>query len=263
MIRNPRSKNKKTLSILFAVGIFLVIVLLRYFAPTFTGNIAMVIASPVMKSSDYAGAVGASVLDIFTSKHSLQTENTDLKNQLAELQVAQDRDKLLVQENADLKELLGRHSSNTSILASVISKPPLSLYDTIVVDVGAAEKVSVGDKVLALGTVPIGTIHAVYAHTSIAQLFSSVGERINVKIGKNIQTTAEAQGGGSFIIKLPKDTAVAVGDPIAAPGIGADIFGTVETIETNENDPFIYVRFCLPVNMSELNFVQIDRVGAI
>jgi hypothetical protein len=61
---------------------------------------------------------------------------------------------------------------------------------------------------------------------------------------------------------LPKGTAVAEGDPISAPSIGASIFGHVENIESNENDPFIYVRFNLPVNMNELHFLQIDRTVA-
>jgi len=263
MRRNPKSKNKKIFAGLVVVGVFVIIILLRYFAPTFVGNVTMFVATPIIKSGDITSSVGSAVIDLFTSKYKLQTENADLKNQIAELQVAQDRDKLLTQENTDLKTLLGRHSSNASVLASVISKPPLSLYDTIVVDVGSADKVAVGDKVIALGNVPIGSVHAVYAHTSIVELYSSSGQKVDVRIGKNIQTSAEAQGGGSFIIKLPKGTAVAVGDPIVAPGIEANIFGAVETIETNDNDPFIYVRFSLPVNMQELNFVQIDRAGKI
>lgn len=254
-----KSKNKKWFSVYVAVTIFLMIILIRFIAPTFTGNIAMFIATPFMKGGNYFGAASAGVFDIFTSKSSLQAENDKLKSEVAQFQVTEDRDKLLTQDNADLKVLLGRHSDNFSVLASVIAKPPFSLYDTVVVDVGSADKVLAGDKVLALGFVPIGTVQSVYTHTSLVQLFSSAGEKIDVRIGKNIQTTAEALGGGNFIIKLPKDTAVSQGDPISAPGIQADVFGTVDSIETNENDPFVYVRFGLPVNMSELNFVQIDR----
>lgn len=258
-----KSKNKKWLSVVVAVGFFVVIILIRFLAPNFIGNVALFVATPLMKSGNYVSSAGLSVLDVFSSKHRLQIENDQLKMELMQLQVMQDRNKLLTQENTELKELLGRHSKNISILATVIAKPPLSLYDTIVVDVGSASKISVGDKVLALGVVPIGVVHAVYAHTSIIKLFSSSGERVNVRIGKNIQATAEAQGGGNFMIKLPKGSVVSEGDPIAAPGIDADIFGSVENIETNDNDPFVYVRFGLPVNMTELNFVQIDRASSI
>ena len=263
MIRNPKSKNKKKLSVYILIGLFVIIILLRYVAPGFTGNLTLVFATPLIKSGDYANSSMASVFGIFSSKSALQAENSQLKDQLAQIEVNVDRDKLLIQENTDLKALLGRHSPNSSILASVISKPPLSLYDTILIDVGSADKVSVGDNVLALGYVPIGTVHAVYAHTSLVDLYSSSGEKIDVKVGKNIQASAEAQGGGNFIIKLPKGTSVAAGDPIAAPGIGDDIFGVVGSIETNPNDAFIYLRFSLPVNMNELNFVQIDRTKAV
>ena len=258
-----KSKNKKKVSVWIAVAVFALIVLLRFVAPTFLGNITFFVTTPFMKSQSFFGGIGASITDSFSSKIALQKENDDLKNKLAEAQVAIDRDKLLVQENTDLKDLLGRHSKSSSILATVIAKPPFSLYDTVVVDVGSSDKVSVGDVVLALGTVPIGTIHAVYARTSTVQLYSSSGQQIDVRIGKNTQTTAEAEGGGNFLIKLPKGTVLAEGDPIAAPGIGVDVFGHVESIETNDNDPFIYVRFSLPVNMSELHFVQIDRSATL
>ena len=250
-IRRPKYRNKTWISAWIALVILLAIVLIDFGSPT--------IALPFMKVGGYVGNAGADTFSLFTSKSSLETENRQLKNQLAEIQVAVDRDKLLTQENSDLKELLGRFSKSSSILAIVISKPPMSLYDTVVVDVGSSDNVSEGDVVLALGYVPIGTVNSVYLHTATVQLYSSYGQKIDVRIGKDIQASAEAQGGGNFLIKLPKGTLVAEGDPIAAPGINANIFGHVENIETTDNDPFTYVRFSLPINMSELHFLQIDR----
>lgn len=217
------------------------------------------VAVPFMKVGASVHNAGAAAASIFVSKNFVEAENQKLRDQLAGVQVAIDRDKLLTQENMQLKELLGRHSSSSSILATVLAKPPMSFYDTIVVDVGFSDSVTAGDIVLALGSVPIGVVHAVQPHTSTVHLFSSSGQKVEVRVGKNTQTFAEAQGGGNFLVKLPKGTVVAEGDPISAPGIGAEIFGHVESIDTNENDPFIYVRFCLPVNMSELHFLQIDR----
>ena len=250
-IRRPKSRNKAWISTWIVVGLLLLTVLIGY-----SGSF---VAPPFMRIGSFIHGVGAAAVGVFYSKNSVEAENQQLKDQLAQVQVDIDRDKLLLQENEDLKSLLGRHSKNASILATVLSKPPMSLYDTLVVDVGSSDQVSEGDTVLALGFVPVGTVNAVYAHTSTVQLFSSSGQKVDVRIGKNIQTTAEAQGGGNFLIKLPKGSVVAEGDPISALGIGAEIFGHVENIETTENDPFIYVRFSLPVNMSELHFLQIDR----
>jgi cell shape-determining protein MreC len=221
-----------------------------------------VIAVPFIKVGSVLSEAGVAATGIFVSKNSIEIENQKLKNQLAEVQVAIDRDKVLIQENSELKNLLGRHDKKTSILATVLAKPPISIYDTVIIDVGSSDNVKVGDKVFALGIVPIGMISNVNLHISTVALFSSAGQKIEVRIGKNIQAIAEAQSGGNFMIKLPKGTAVTEGDPISAPGIGAEIFGHVENIDTNENDPFIYVRFSLPVNMSELHFLQIDRTVA-
>ena len=250
-IRRPKSRNRLWISTWIVVGILIIIALIKYGGPS--------VAEPFMKGGTFMRDFGAGAVGVFTSKSSIETENQQLKDQIAQDQVAIDRDKLLVQENSDLKDLLGRHSNSSSILATVLSKPPMSLYDTVVVDVGSSDKVSVGDTVLALGSVPIGVVSTINTHTSVIKLYSSSGQKVDVRIGKNIQASAEAQSGGNFLIKLPKDSSVAIGDPISAPGIGVSVFGHVENIESNDNDPFIYVRFTLPVNMSELHFLQIDR----
>ena len=219
------------------------------------------VASPFMRLGTAVQNVSVAAVGVFSSKNSVQSENQQLKDQLAKIQATIDSDKLLVQENSELKELLGRHSKSNSILTTVLSKPPMSLYDTVIVDVGSSDQVSVGDTVLALGIVPIGVVNMVQPHTSTVQLYSSSGQKVDVRIGKNIQVSAEAQGGGNFLIKLPKGTEIVEGDPIYAPGLGTEVFGHVENIEKNENDPFIFVRFSLPVNMSELHFLQIDRAA--
>jgi cell shape-determining protein MreC len=253
--RRPKFKNKIWISACIIVGVLLVAVIINY------GG--LLIAMPFMKVGASIHQVGVAAFGIFESKNSIEVENQKLKDQLAQVQVNIDRDKLLTQENSELKDLLGRHDKNTSILATVLSKPPLSLYDSVVVDVGSSDHITAGDLVLASGFVPVGGISTVSSHTSTVSLFSSFGQKVEVRIGKNIQTLAEAQGGGEFLIKLPKGTVLAEGDPISAPGIGAGIFGHVENIQTNENDPFIYVRFNLPVNLSELHFLQIDRTAAL
>jgi cell shape-determining protein MreC len=250
-IRRPKSRNKAWISTWILIGVLLIALLIK-----FGGSFA---AAPFMRIGSSIHGAGAAAAGIFTSKSSLEAENQKLKDQLVKVQVAIDRDNLLTQENSQLKELLGRHSDNLSILATVLAMPPMSLYDTVVVDVGSSNHVAVGDTAIALGLVPIGTVSSVDLHTSVIQLFSSSGQKLAVSIGKSVQTFAESQGGGNFLIKLPKGSEVAEGDPISAPGIGAEIFGHVENIETNENDPFIYARFTLPVNVSELHFLQIDE----
>ena len=252
-IRRPKSRNKTWIYAWVVVGILLAAAVIKY-------GVSFV-SVPFMKAGASIRNAGTAAVGAFASKNSIEAENRELKNRLAEVQVAIDRDKLLVQENSDLKELLGRHSKSSSILTAVLAKPPMSVYDTAVVDVGSSDRVTAGDTVLALGFVPVGVVSSVSLHTSVIQFFSSSGQKVEVRIGKNVQTFAEAQSGGNFLIKLPKGTEIAEGDPISAPGIGAETFGHVENIDTTENDPFIYVRFSLPVNVGELHFLQIDRTA--
>jgi hypothetical protein len=59
----------------------------------------------------------------------------------------------LLQENNDLKNMLGRSTALTaqnSIVVAVLSKPPFSAYDSLIVDAGSDLGAQVGDKVYAL-----------------------------------------------------------------------------------------------------------------
>jgi cell shape-determining protein MreC len=250
-IHRPKSRNRVWISFWIAFPIILLAIFIKY------GGSYVVL--PFVKTAGFFQGMGVAAVGTFTSKGALEVENRELKDQLALVEVDLDRNKLLAQENLELKELLGRFSKNSTVLTTVLAKPPMSLYDTLVVDVGSNNNVTVGDRVLALGVVPVGLINKVYPQTSVVQLFSSSGQKISVIVAGKIQTVAEAQGGGNFIIKLPKGSLVEKGDIVSSPNIKAEVFGRIENIETNENDPFIYARFSLPVNMSQLRFLQVDR----
>jgi hypothetical protein len=129
----------------------------------------------------------------------------------------------LAAENTELKNLLGRPASQNSVLADVLSKPPFSLYDTLIVDAGSEEGIQTGDQVYALASavvvvasstasatttsasvpaasstatstsatsvsnpqieIPIGLVAEVYGGTSVVSLFSSPGQKYTVSIG--------------------------------------------------------------------------------
>ena len=61
----------------------------------------------------------------------LLKENADLKLGMIDYQILKD-------ENIQLKELLGRiRPKNDFILANILTKPNISPYDTIIVDIGS------------------------------------------------------------------------------------------------------------------------------
>ena len=68
---------------------------------------------------------------------------------------------------------------------------------------------TVGEQVFAGSSLPIGTVSDVYSNSSRVTLYSSSGQKVNVLVGKNnIKAEALGQGGGNFVIKIPRGTPI-------------------------------------------------------
>jgi cell shape-determining protein MreC len=193
-------------------------------------------------------------------KASTDKENTELKQRLMSLEDAETRIAILTEENIELKEFLGRTTVNNSILSTVIRKPPGSPYDTLVIDVGTDELVGVGDHVYTLGNVVIGEVVETQTHSSKVRLFSSAGQEFDVLIGKEmIEATAIARGGGDFEVILPRDSGVAVGDPVTISNIAESTFANIASIIVEPARAFSLVLFTSRVNMSTLRWVSVEK----
>jgi cell shape-determining protein MreC len=164
---------------------------------------------------------------------------------------------VLSDENRALKELLGRRVFEEVMLASVLSRPTKTAYDTFLIDLGEPE-IAPGDIVLAHGGVGIGRVVEVHPQTALVSLFSSPGSETEALIGPNrIPVIARGQGGGSFLAEFPREEHVAEGDNVILPGITPYVFGVIESIEVTSADPFITVRFSNPVNLQTLTWVSV------
>ena len=88
-------------------------------------------------------------MEIFRTHASLVDENNALKQKISALSAADAALPALEQENTELKALLGRPTIKNTTAAVVLSKPPFSIYDTVVVDVGSEDHIVLGAKVYA------------------------------------------------------------------------------------------------------------------
>lgn len=240
---------------------FLVIILLlamNMWPPKFLGTIFMPIAGPLWRIQDGLQDTGRGVYAFFTEKPTLlhqiellRRENEGLRIQLL---IANEQ----ARENEMLLKLGGRTSEETYTIAAVLSRPPVSAYDTIIIDVGSSNGVEKGDIVAVGGGVTIGLVSDVAVHRSTVTLFSTPGHETQVLIGENrIAVPARGLGGGNFEIRVPKDELVEKGDSVLLPGINPKIFGVVQQIVTTTSDPFVIVYLTLPVNLYLLRFVSV------
>ncbi len=172
-----------------------------------------------------------------------------------------DRD-ALYRENLELKARFGRASQVQRILGGIISRPPATPYDTLVIDAGSAEGIAQGDLVSAGGTAIVGIVSEVYTHAARVTLYSSPGEKYDALLrlpGENesIPVAIEGQGGGSLRAQVPAGTLVSIGDDALLPGVAGGVSARVSSIEKGEGESFVTLYFNLPADIFTLRFVEV------
>ncbi|MBY0293796.1 rod shape-determining protein MreC [Patescibacteria group bacterium] len=192
------------------------------------------------------------------------SDNQRLRAQLASTTALVADRNALYEENLQLKNRLGRNASKAVILAGVLQRPPATPYDTLMIDAGAEEGVHQNDFVSAGGTMRIGTVAEVYAHTSRVVLFSAPGQTYDVLLRlasttQVVPVSMQGQGSGSFVGQVPAGTPVKVGDSLVFPGIASAFAGTVSSVLFDPKQSFITLYARLPVDLLSLQYVEIEK----
>lgn len=198
-------------------------------------------------------------VDMLTPKKKILQKNKELvlqienyKAQVIELQMVRD-------ENADLRtELSYIKDPQEVIFGRVLAKPSRSLYNSIIIDQGSRDGVLVGQIVVTQGFLGLGTVTSVDTTTATIALFS--GPQFNDELvmkNQNITVPAKGKGGGNFEIHIPREIEVVDGDILALPQYPTIVAGVVKSIIFDPRDPFQTVLARTPVNIQELNFVEV------
>ncbi len=256
--KNPRKRNQ---FIGTSVAVFLLAILIIFPGVTRSlGHAGEYILTPVLHLGQSIGRGFSAMGTNFRSKRALQTENDMLKQQLVEAGVRiADRD-VLATENADLKDILGRKGEGNLVLATIISKPSRSPYDTVVVDIGANAGISAGAEVFAYGNIPIGSVREVYPTSAKIELFSTPGHKELVTLqGTNIQAELTGRGVGNFEMTLSREVAAPTGTAVLSTTLTPYVIGTVQKILSDPRDPFQKILIMSPVNIQQLKWVEIRK----
>ena len=230
---------------------------------TAAGSIFWRISEPMVKTRDNMTAAAGIFFGQFSSNQVLELENERLRMALASTSVhAFDRD-LLYSENLDLRARMGRTGSSHGTLASVLERPPETPYDTLIIDAGKVNGVSVGDSVSAGGVVFIGSVEEVYAKSARVVLYSAGGESHDALLlskkssGEAVPVALSGQGAGSFVGEVPAGTVVSIDDMAIFPGLGERLVARVSAIDPPEGASFKKVYLQFPVNIFTLRFVEV------
>ncbi|MCR4330352.1 MAG: rod shape-determining protein MreC [Patescibacteria group bacterium] len=258
---NYRQNNIKR-NILVGIFALMVLVSVSYF---WGGTIyygisaaAHYVSEPLWKAGSRVSNTASSYAGFLDSKETLKERNDELEQEIQELRLKLLSKNFLLQENKELKAMLGRVSERDVVLAAVLSKPNNSPYDTLIIDIGKDKGVKEGDKVFVEGEIVIGTIQEVYAYSSKVELYSSPGLTHNATLREGtIPATAYGKGVGNFEITLPRDIEIALGDVVTIPDTEVIVLGSVLYIGKDPNSPFQKILVKSPINFSELRWVEV------
>lgn len=264
---DKKIKRKKFLNI--ALSVIVLIILFYFRSGIFNGfsSVSQVIFHPILIAGNNVGEKFKSVGSYFLSKNYLYNQNQKLQAQVDFNNARNSNYDSVLAENASLKEILNRKSEKaTMTLATILSKPNQSIYDTLVIDAGIKQGINEGDIVFAQGNVPIGLVSLVYDNSSKVTLFSSTGEKTQVVASSKLASPAGGdvfleligRGGGNFEMILPRDFTLQQGDQVVMPGIYPYVLAEVVTTISDLRDPFKKVLLTSLVNIQELKFVEVE-----
>jgi cell shape-determining protein MreC len=164
-----------------------------------------------------------------------------------------------IPEYEELRTLKNAHRGNP-VIASVLTVPNETPYDTLLVDRGSADSVSVGAVVYTEGTVPIGTVVLLREHTSIISLFTSPGVTSQVYAPREqVLAKAVGMGGGALSVFLPHGSTPQIGDAIRMPTLSQEAVGQISRVWNDPAEPGVIAAVTLPVALSSVRMVSIDR----
>ncbi len=200
------------------------------------------------------------VTNFLTFKTSLIKENELLKDELGRLRLTKIDYDNLFKENEELKAMVSMKKSSMRAIANVLSKPPQSPFDTLVLGSGKDLGIEVGNKVYISDSIMIGEISDVSDETSIVKLFSAGGEKREVILSRTGQSfVITGSGGQNFNLEVPKDTDILWGDSVLFPGSSDFVVAVVYFVDSNSQSSFKTVHMRVPASVNQTKRVFIGN----
>lgn len=248
-----------SVSIVVGLGIF--ILFLNFFFPHSLSPIVTKIARPFQITENATYEKLGGVLGFFKTHWTLEQENRNLRADLAYMNSIETEMNYYKSQKEELEKILGKISDPKQyVLARILAKPGFSPYDTLVIDSGSKDGVIAGAYVYADGTVLLGHVSSVNNRSAVVKLYSSPEERTNVFVGiSGIESVAIGKGGGTFELKLPKNTDVKEGDIVTMASTTGNILGEIMHITNSASDAYEKALFKSPIDVSKITSVLVEK----
>lgn len=254
----PKSHTLRSFIIIVSFYIFLS--LFGFLFGSFWRSATWTISRPLWATGDYIITPFSSIIGYFSLQSSTIQKNVALEEEIASLKVRLLDYEILVKENQNLKNELGRGSNSEKMISAILSKPPRSPYDTLVIDAGSEDGVVAGNRVYIGENIIVGLVTNITPRTSLVNLFSAGGEKQEVVLSRTgASFELEGQGGANFKVEVPKDTDILWGDTFVYPGVSQSILAVVYYIDTDSQSSFKTIYLRVPTNVFSSKYVFIQK----
>ena len=235
MKTNYLPKNKKILLYkrvtLFLLGIFILGTLIF----SVFDSILLRVVSPIWQGESWIMRTVSKEAGIWRGRERLLEENFSLKEKVQSLEI--ELASLRTGENS--LALLGRSSDEEGIVAGVLTHPPKSPYDILVIDAGVQDGVEIGERVFLPEGPEVGVISDTFTRTAKVKLFSSSGVVTPAVLERHaVSIELEGLGAGNFKIIVPRDTEVQVGDRVLSAYVNSSLLAIIEDVEPKPTHSF-------------------------
>ncbi len=258
--RQRKNKNKTFLWLGAVVIITLII-----FVFSFASSIALDTANPILRMAhNMSTRIERGYSRIVHGRENAETRELLVQYKKA-LEMLKIEHELIVSENEMLRKELGlrRTSDVGNVSAPILSYPPITPFDVILIDAGSKEGLTEGDKVFAGDWILIGTVKEVAEHTALVNLFSLPERKTEGLLSRTATAVVlEGRGNGAFEFTAPEGFDIEVGDTIVSPGSNRYVLGRVVAIVEDVNGSFSTIFIEQPLNIKNIQWVRIETVEA-
>jgi rod shape-determining protein MreC len=178
-----------------------------------------------------------------------QPNKEELERRLVALSIDKAKYEQLIQENQELKEVLGyiERSDLTSIMATIIARSNTIQTSTFSIDRGEQDGIKVGDPVIVKDGVLIGKVISVTQKSSTVRTLSDPAVATAVSLLNQSQTIGVAEGMAGNLLKLnfiPQETVIEIDNLVVTSGLEPRIpsgllVGIINDVRPEPNAPFL------------------------
>ncbi len=230
-------------------------------------SIAAKVPGPVVYIFNGLGNGFKSFFSYFSSVASVGRQNAELKEQLIRLEQENVTLQANALENEKLrKELNYRSASKYNLVsANVIAKDPSGFNQSVIIDAGADDGISVGAAVLAQGVL-VGRVTSTNSGTAKVLLVTDPQSVIDAQIAATGDNglLRGSYGSGIIVDMISQNVQINRGDAVVSAGLNTDLpsgllIGTIGDLQSQKNDLLQKATVISPIDLKNLDIVSVIK----